>query len=148
MVRGLSDRANHSVRQIQLFPPPRADHMYLTLIVSVSTPGIVSRNSQRDLQTFTRCLCQVLRKLRRLAWAENEAYLVRCMLAAAKARFDDLPLVASLAAGLSRYHPSLAIALPDALLEEACLSSFRGFTIVFFFLLLSFSLNNPLNLDT
>ncbi|BDA48017.1 Regulator of nonsense transcripts 2 [Coccomyxa sp. Obi] len=60
----------------------------------------------------------VLRKLRRLAWAENEAYLVRCMLAAAKARFDDLPLVASLAAGLSRYHPSLAIALPDALLEE------------------------------
>ncbi|CAL8462985.1 g2519 [Coccomyxa elongata] len=60
----------------------------------------------------------VLRKLRRLAWAENEGYLVRCMLAAAKARFDDLPLVASLAAGLSRYHPSLAIALPDALLEE------------------------------
>ena len=62
---------------------------------------------------------QVLRKLRRLAWAENEAYVVRCMLAAAEGRFDDLPLVASLAAGLSRYHPSLAIALPDALLEEA-----------------------------
>ncbi|KAK9907680.1 hypothetical protein WJX75_008040 [Coccomyxa subellipsoidea] len=60
----------------------------------------------------------VLRKLRRLAWAENEAYMVRCMLAAAKGRYDDLPLVASLAAGLSRYHPSLAVALPDALLEE------------------------------
>lgn len=64
-------------------------------------------------------MAQVLRKLRRLAWAENEAYVVRCMLAAAKGRFDDLPLVASLAAGLSRYHPSLAVALPDALLEEA-----------------------------
>lgn len=64
-------------------------------------------------------MAQVLRKLRRLAWAENEVYVVRCMLAAAKGRYDDLPLVASLAAGLSRYHPSLAVALPDALLEEA-----------------------------
>ena len=62
---------------------------------------------------------QVLRKLRRLAWATEEGYVVRTMIAAAKGRFTDLPLVASLAAGLARYHPSLGIALPDALLEEA-----------------------------
>jgi regulator of nonsense transcripts 2 len=61
----------------------------------------------------------VLRKLRRLAWASDEAYVVRTMIAAAKGRFTDLPLVASLAAGLARYHPSLGVALPDALLEEA-----------------------------
>lgn len=61
---------------------------------------------------------QVLRKLRRLSWAEHEPYLVRCMLKATKGRYNDLPLVASLSAGLSRYHPSFGVALPDALLEE------------------------------
>lgn len=61
---------------------------------------------------------QVLRRLRRLPWAQHEGVVVRAMLASAKGRFTDLPLVASLAAGLSRYHPSLGIALPDALLEE------------------------------
>ena len=61
---------------------------------------------------------QVLRKLRKLAWAENEAYLVRVMLKAVKGRFSQVPQVASLASGLSRYHPSLGVAFVDALLEE------------------------------
>lgn len=64
-------------------------------------------------------LCmQVLRKLRKLAWAENEAYLVRVMLKAVKGRFSQVPQVASLASGLARYHPSLGVAFVDALLEE------------------------------
>ena len=61
---------------------------------------------------------QVLRKLRRLPWREHEPYLVRTMLRATKGRYDDLPSVAALAGGLSQYHPSLGVALADALLEE------------------------------
>lgn len=64
------------------------------------------------------CALQVLRKLRKLAWAENEAYLVRVMLKAVKGRFSQVPQVASLASGLARYHPSLGVAFVDALLEE------------------------------
>lgn len=63
-------------------------------------------------------LNQVLKKLRKLTWAENEAYLVRMMLKAVKGRFSQVPQVASLASGLSRYHPSLGVAFVDALLEE------------------------------
>ncbi len=61
---------------------------------------------------------QVLRKLRKLSCAENEAYLVRVLLKAVKGRFSQVPQVASLASGLSRYHPSLGVAFVDALLEE------------------------------
>ncbi|DBA81963.1 TPA: hypothetical protein ACH3X1_007672 [Trebouxia sp. C0004] len=61
---------------------------------------------------------KVLRKLRKLSWAENEAYLVRVLLKAVKGRFSQVPQVASLASGLSRYHPSLGVAFVDALLEE------------------------------
>lgn len=61
---------------------------------------------------------QVLRKLCKLSWAENEAYLVRVLLKAVKGRFSQVPQVASLASGLSRYRPSLGVAFVDALLEE------------------------------
>ncbi|KAA6426413.1 MAG: hypothetical protein FRX49_03524 [Trebouxia sp. A1-2] len=61
---------------------------------------------------------KVLRKLRKLSWAENEAYLVRVLLKAVKGRFSQVPQVASLASGLSRYHPSMGVAFVDALLEE------------------------------
>ena len=64
---------------------------------------------------------QVLRKLRRLSWKEHEPYLVHTMLGATKGRYDDLPYVAALCGGLSQYHPSLGVALADALLEEVCL---------------------------
>ena len=60
----------------------------------------------------------MLRKLRRLPWAEYEPYLVHTMLRATKGRYDDLPYVAALCGGLSQYHPSLGVALADALLEE------------------------------
>lgn len=71
---------------------------------------------------------QVVRKLRRLPWAANEAYLVRCLMGAARARVSAAPHVASLAAGLARYHPSLGVALADAVLEEArpsCMQTFQ-----------------------
>ena len=61
---------------------------------------------------------QVLRKLRKLAWTENEPYLVRVFLKAVKGRFSQVPQIASLASGRSRYHPSLGVAFVDALLEE------------------------------
>ncbi|KAL3151997.1 hypothetical protein ABBQ32_001118 [Trebouxia sp. C0010 RCD-2024] len=61
---------------------------------------------------------KALRKLRKLAWPENEAYLVRVMLKAVKGRFSQVPQVASLASGLARYHPSIGVAFVDALLEE------------------------------
>ena len=61
---------------------------------------------------------QVVRKLRRLPWAANEAYLVRCLIGAARARASAAPLAASLGAGLAHYHPSLGVALADAVLEE------------------------------
>jgi regulator of nonsense transcripts 2 len=64
---------------------------------------------------------QVLRKLRRLSWKEHEPYLVHTMLGATKGRYDDLPYVAALCGGLSQYHPSLGVALADALLEQVCL---------------------------
>ena len=59
-----------------------------------------------------------MKKLRRLPWAESEAFLVRRLLAAVKGRYSHASTVASLASGLSRYHPSLGIALTDAVLEE------------------------------
>jgi len=68
---------------------------------------------------FVRSPCQILKKLRRLpAGPAMEAALVRCLLRSARQRFASAALVASLAAGLSKYRPSLAIALVDALLEE------------------------------
>lgn len=60
----------------------------------------------------------MVRKLRRLPWAANEAYLVRCLIGAARARASAAPLAASLGAGLAHYHPSLGVALADAVLEE------------------------------
>ena len=65
----------------------------------------------------------MLRKLRRLPWTEYEPYLVHTLLRATKGRYDDLPYVAALCGGLSQYHPSLGVALADALLEEVCLTA-------------------------
>ena len=73
----------------------------------------------------------MVRKLRRLPWAANEAYLVRCLIGAARARVSSAPLAASLGAGLAHYHPSLGVALADAVLEEVrshqpCLQQAQG----------------------
>ena len=61
---------------------------------------------------------QIARTVRRFPWKENEDYLVRCLLSGVKGRFSRIPLLASLAASLSKYHPTLAVALADDLLEE------------------------------
>lgn len=63
-------------------------------------------------------ILQVVRKLRRLPWSENETYLIRSLLSASVGRYSSAPLLASLTAGLSRYHPSLRIGVIDSLLEE------------------------------
>ena len=61
---------------------------------------------------------KVLKKLRRLPWAAHERYLVRTLVRAShKGRFSQIPAIASLAAGLARYHPSLGVALVDEVLE-------------------------------
>jgi regulator of nonsense transcripts 2 len=60
----------------------------------------------------------VLKKLRRLPWARFERYLVKTLVRAThKGRFSQIPHIASLAAGLSRYHPSLGVGLVDEVLE-------------------------------
>ncbi|KAK9809827.1 hypothetical protein WJX73_010709 [Symbiochloris irregularis] len=61
---------------------------------------------------------KVQRKLRRFPWAEHEAYLVRCLLRTVKGGYARVATTASLVASLSRYHPSLSVALADCLLEE------------------------------
>lgn len=66
---------------------------------------------------------QVTKGLRRVQWAENEYFLVRCLLSGVKGRFSRIPLLASLAASLSKYHPTLGVALADELLEEVILGA-------------------------
>ncbi|KAK9828252.1 hypothetical protein WJX74_005743 [Apatococcus lobatus] len=61
---------------------------------------------------------QIMQKLRRLAWSENEPYLIRCLLSASVGRYSLAPMLSSLTAGLSRYHPSLRVGVVDSLLEE------------------------------
>lgn len=62
---------------------------------------------------------QVLKKLRRLPWADSEAYLLKALVRASHTgRFSQIPHIASLAAGLARYHPSLGVALVDEVLEQ------------------------------
>ena len=61
---------------------------------------------------------QIVRKLRRLPWSDNEFYLIRTLLGASVGRYSLAPSLASLTAGLSRYHPSLRIGVIDSLLEE------------------------------
>lgn len=67
-----------------------------------------------------------MKKLRRLPWAESEPYMVRCLLKAVKGRFGAVPLVASLASGLNRYHPSLGVAMVDEVLEEVTFELLKG----------------------
>jgi hypothetical protein len=61
---------------------------------------------------------QVIKKLRRVPWAENERSLVRLLLKVVKGRFSQIPLAACLASGLSKYHPTLGVAVADELLEQ------------------------------
>lgn len=60
----------------------------------------------------------VLRQLRKLPWSECEPYLLKCFMKVHKGRYGQIHLVASLTAGLSRYHDEFAVAIVDEVLEE------------------------------
>uniref|UniRef100_A0A061R4F1 Regulator of nonsense transcripts 2 n=1 Tax=Tetraselmis sp. GSL018 TaxID=582737 RepID=A0A061R4F1_9CHLO len=60
----------------------------------------------------------VMKKLRKLPWQEFEPYLIKCLLKVVRGRYSQIPLVASLASGLSKYHDTLGIALVDSVLEH------------------------------
>nr|GEU67610.1 regulator of nonsense transcripts UPF2 [Tanacetum cinerariifolium] len=60
----------------------------------------------------------VLRQLRKLPWSECESYLLKCFLKVHKGKYGQIHLIASLTAGLSRYHDEFAVAVVDEVLEE------------------------------
>ncbi|KAG4957160.1 hypothetical protein JHK85_043540 [Glycine max] len=60
----------------------------------------------------------VLRQLRKLPWNECEPYLLKCFMKVYKGKYGQIHLIASLAAGLSRYHDEFAVAIVDEVLEE------------------------------
>lgn len=81
---------------------------------------------------------QVLRQLRKLPWSECEPYLLKCFMKVHKGRYGQIHLVASLTAGLSRYHDEFAVAVVD----EVRLALF----IYLFFFYTVGSFGFPLNL--
>ncbi|KAI5440989.1 Regulator of nonsense transcripts upf2, variant 3 [Lathyrus oleraceus] len=60
----------------------------------------------------------VLRQLRKLPWSDCEPYLLKCFMKVHKGKYGQIHLIASLAAGLSRYHDEFAVAIVDEVLEE------------------------------
>ncbi|KAI5648769.1 hypothetical protein M9H77_34774 [Catharanthus roseus] len=60
----------------------------------------------------------VLRQLRKLPWSECEPYLLKCFMKVHKGKFGQIHLIASLTAGLSRYHDDFAVAVVDEVLDE------------------------------
>ncbi|XP_043701685.1 regulator of nonsense transcripts UPF2 [Telopea speciosissima] len=60
----------------------------------------------------------VLRQLRKLPWDECEEYLLKCFMKVHKGKYSQVHLIASLTAGLSRYHDQFAVAVVDEVLEE------------------------------
>jgi hypothetical protein len=77
---------------------------------------------------FTSCSPrQVLRKLRKLPWADNEWYLVRALLSATRGRAGAAPLLASLAAGLSRCEPCVSRLAGDLQADSSRCQQWRGY---------------------
>ncbi|KAK9282639.1 hypothetical protein L1049_010858 [Liquidambar formosana] len=64
------------------------------------------------------CIEHVLRQLRKLPWSECESYLLKCFMKVHKGKYGQIHLIASLTAGLSRYHDEFAVAVVDEVLEE------------------------------
>lgn len=60
----------------------------------------------------------VLRQLRKLPWSECELYILKCFMKVHKGKYSQVHLIASLTAGLSRYHDAFAVAVVDEVLEE------------------------------
>ncbi|CAI5975264.1 unnamed protein product, partial [Closterium sp. NIES-64] len=61
---------------------------------------------------------KVLRQLRKLPWGECEGYVVRCLVKAHRARFNQIHLLASLVAALSRFRESVGVAVVDQTMED------------------------------
>ena len=59
--------------------------------------------------------------MRKFPWEAHEALLVRCLLKALKGHYAQTAVIATCAASLARYHPSLSIHLTDVLLERVSL---------------------------
>ncbi|KAE8686316.1 Regulator of nonsense transcripts UPF2 [Hibiscus syriacus] len=57
----------------------------------------------------------VLRQLRKLPWSECESYLLKCFMKVHKGKYSQIHLIASLTAGLSRYHDEFSVAVVDEL---------------------------------
>ena len=55
----------------------------------------------------------MLRQLRKLPWSECEPYILKCFMKVYKGKYGQIHLIASLAAGLSRYHDEFAVAIVD-----------------------------------
>lgn len=60
----------------------------------------------------------VLRQLRKLPWSECEPYILKCFMKVHKGKYSQVHLIASLTAGLSRYHDAFGVAVVDEVLEE------------------------------
>ncbi|KAJ7557891.1 hypothetical protein O6H91_04G014000 [Diphasiastrum complanatum] len=60
----------------------------------------------------------VLRQLRKLPWNDCESYLLKCFMKVHKGKYSQVHLIASLTAGLSRYHDTFAVAVVDEVLEQ------------------------------
>ncbi|XP_024530355.1 regulator of nonsense transcripts UPF2 [Selaginella moellendorffii] len=61
---------------------------------------------------------RILRQLRKMPWDECEDYVLKCFMKVHKIKYNQVHLVASLTAGLNRYHDSFAVAVVDEVLEE------------------------------
>lgn len=61
----------------------------------------------------------VLRQLRKLPWSECEAYLLKCFMKVHRGKYGQIHLIASLTAGLSRYHDEFAVAVVDEVLSAS-----------------------------
>ncbi|KAF9603608.1 hypothetical protein IFM89_037107 [Coptis chinensis] len=55
----------------------------------------------------------ILRQLRKLPWNECEPYLIKCFMKVHKEKYSQVHVIASLTAGLSRYHDEFAVAIVD-----------------------------------
>lgn len=63
-------------------------------------------------------IVEVLKKLMKLPWATCHKYILKCLLKVVRGRFTHLPLIASLAGGLSQYHDVLGVMMVDCVLED------------------------------
>lgn len=62
----------------------------------------------------------VLRQLRKLRWSECEAYLLKCFMKVHRGKYGQIHLIASLTAGLSRYHDDFSVAVVDEVCPFQC----------------------------